>query len=161
MTDTIRQSAFAELVARYAAYTFPDLGDGAGTWTVKCVKENPEELQTENLPAIFLFSSYAPSSMELENVSQWLVTQPCQVTLRISRYKEPQVPGKRLIDYLRTATIKNTSGTVDFTLGGYAMNVIINEGRVVIGSSMEPFIDIELLFDVQILEAIGDPTAIV
>jgi hypothetical protein len=161
MTTTIRQACITELTARYAAYTWPEIESGTGTWTLKSVDVNPDDLELGQLPALALLTDETGDEISLENYYQFLHAQPMKAIVRIGRFKDPIETAHAMIDYLLQATIKNTSGTVDFTLGGNANNMIMHGARAYLGPAKQPYIDIELDFDVQFVHAVSDPTAIV
>lgn len=159
MADTVLQSCIAELETRLAAYTFPEIESGQGTWTARDVEINPKTLQKNNLPAIFLFVNPVPYVIEYENVAQWMKRIAGKVILRIAQYKQPEDAAIKLVDYLHMAIWKNTSGSSDPNLAGYAGNLEMKNAEIHFETS-PPHVDVSIEFDIVVLHAIGDPTSI-
>jgi len=157
MADTVLQSCVTELLARLAAYTFPEIESGQGTWSVKSAKENPGDIAKMNGTNAFLYVNPSPSTIEWENVQQWLWRNEMTAQLRIARIKDQHLTAKLILPYLLMCLAENTSGTTDPLLTGCAHNQNFRDGQIIFGSARTPFIDICISFEVEYTTAINDP----
>jgi len=161
VADVVLQSIITEQLARIDAYTFPDLGDSAGTWTVKGSDVNPSDIAKLKEPRAFLYINPVPVPIEWENVQQWLFSQEITGHLRIARRKNQWETAVKILPYWHMALAKNTSGTIDPTLGGYAADQRFRDGQMVFGRAKDPFIDLFISFEVLFTQSIDDPTAVI
>ena len=161
MADAVLQSCVTEILARIDAYTFPDNGNGAGTWTVNGSHVNPTEISKLKEPRAFLYINPVPGAIEMENVQQWLVRQEMTAQLRMARIKNQYQTAIKILPYWHMCLAQNTSGTIDPLLNGYAFNQNFRDGQVVFGNAKTPFIDLFISFEVEYTYAIDDPTSVI